>query len=329
MFALDAAQQQQHHVQVEQRQIRQDQQAQQAKHEESNVAVEQEEDEVGNTSIVEGVTSPPPSVAHIEVDGSQSPDTNIPVSSVENVTATTEHEGASRRNNQPLFVHSNGQTQIPSMLLNVHQNHHHFHHNNSSASSTPVVSPLASPIASPQPSYQAPLLVPSSTCTTATSNNCFSRASQNQLPWPLRSPALPSHPSNIQQGTAPGSAVIQNQQPHAFFQSQQSHQFPPPFHHSTHHLQQQHHPLPHILPQHPLQPSFNNPRTDPTVPPGCREHGFNLIGQKYLLHDQIEGSHLQRCIDVETQHEYVCKVRKETTKNDVCRCYLYVISSKW
>ena len=105
MFALDAAQQQQHHVQVEQRQIRQDQQAQQAKHEESNVAVEQEEDEVGNTSIVEGVTSPPPSVAHIEVDGSQSPDTNIPVSSVENVTATTEHEGASRRNNQPLFVH--------------------------------------------------------------------------------------------------------------------------------------------------------------------------------------------------------------------------------
>ena len=177
MFALDAAQQQQHHVQVEQRQIQQDQQAQQAKHDESNVAVEQEEDEVGNTSIVEGVTSPPPLVAHIdhpEVDGSQSPDTNIPVSSVENVSATTEHDGASRRNNQPLFVHSNGQTQIPSMLLNVHQNHHHFHHNNSSASSTPVVSPLASPIASPQPSYQAPLLVPSSTCSTTTSNNCFS-----------------------------------------------------------------------------------------------------------------------------------------------------------
>ena len=112
MFALDAAQQQQHHVQVEQqRQIRQDQQDQQTKHEGSNVAVEQEEDEVGNSSIVEGVTSPPPSVMHIdtsEVDGSQSPDTNIPVSSVENGTVTTEHEGASRRNNQPLFVHSNG-----------------------------------------------------------------------------------------------------------------------------------------------------------------------------------------------------------------------------
>ena len=66
MFALDAAQQQQnHHVQVEQqRQIRVDQQAQTTK--QDDVAPDQDEDDVGNNSIVEGVTSPPPSVAHID-----------------------------------------------------------------------------------------------------------------------------------------------------------------------------------------------------------------------------------------------------------------------
>ena len=60
--------------------------------------------------------------------------------------------------------------------------------------------------------------------------------------------------------------------------------------------------------QHPLKP-FSTPRTDPTVPPGHKEHGFNLVGNKYLLLDQLEGSHLQRCINVQTQKEYVCKVR--------------------
>ena len=311
MFALDAAQQQQHNAQVEHRQIQQDQQTQQAKEEVSNVVVEQEEDEVGNNSMVEGVTSPPPSVSNIdnsEVDGPQSPNANRNVSSVENVTVPTEHEGASRRNNQPsLYVHSNGQTQVPSMLLNVHPNHHHFHHNASSASSTPVVSPLASPIASPQPSYQAP----SSTISPPTSTNCFSRASQNQLSWPSRPSVLPSLPFINQREAPAGVTVLQNPEPQSYLQSQQSHQVSHPFHHSAQHLQQHHHPLPQVLPQHPLQPSFNNPRTDPTVPAGCREHGFNLIGQKYLLHDQIEGSHLQRCIEVETQNEYVCKVSRD------------------
>ena len=65
---------------------------------------------------------------------------------------------------------------------------------------------------------------------------------------------------------------------------------------------------PHVS-QHPLKP-FTTPRTDPTVPPGHKEHGFNLVGHKYLLLDQLEGSHLQRCIDVQTQMEYVCKVRQ-------------------
>ena len=310
MFALDAAQQQQHHVQVEQqRQLQQDQQAQQAKQE--NVGVDQEEDEVGNNSMVEGVTSPPPSVVRThEVDEPPNADSNISVSPTANVTVTVEMEGASRGNsNQPLFVNSNGSSQISSMLLNVHPTHAHFHHNNSSVTSTPVVSPLASPIASPQPSYQAPLIAASSTSSSSTSNSFSSRAPQNQVSWPLRSTALPTLPSNPQERTS-GVAILQRQPTHTYLQTQQSHQFPPLLHHSSHHLQQQHHPLPQILPQHPLQPSFNNPRTDPTVPPGCREHGFNLIGQKYLLHDQIEGSHLQRCIEVETQNEYVCKVRK-------------------
>ena len=317
MFALDAAQQQQnHHVQVEQqRQIRVDQQAQTTK--QDDVAPDQDEDDVGNNSIVEGVTSPPPSVAHIDTQevssgGPQGPNTSIQVSSVDNVTVTTEHDGASRRNNQPLFVHANSQNhQMPSMLLNVNPNphHHHFHHNGSSASSTPVVSPLASPIASPQPSYQASLPAAPSTTSSSTSTNCFSRASHNQLSWPIRSIALPSIPSSNQQETVSATNIVQGQQTQTFLQAQQSHNpFPLLLHHSAQHLQQNHHPLPHVLPQHPLQPSFNNPRTDPTVPPGCREHGFNLIGQKYLLHDQIEGSHLQRCIEVETQNEYVCKV---------------------
>ena len=219
---------------------------------------------------------------------------------------------ASQRNNQPLFVHANSQNhQMPSMLLNVNPNphHHHFHHNGSSASSTPVVSPLASPIASPQPSYQASLPAAPSTTSSSTSTNCFSRASHNQLSWPIRSIALPSIPSSNQQETVSAANIVQGQQTQTFLQAQQSHNpFPLLLHHSAQHLQQNHHPLPHVLPQHPLQPSFNNPRTDPTVPPGCREHGFNLIGQKYLLHDQIEGSHLQRCIEVETQNEFVCKV---------------------
>ena len=311
MFALDAAQQQQHHVQVEQqRQLQQDQEAQQGKQEGSNVGAVQEEDEVGNNSMVEGVTSPPPSVVRShEVDEPQNTDANIPVPPVVSVTVTTEHEGASRGNsNQPLFVNSNGQSQISSMLLNVHPTHAHFHHNNSGVTSTPVVSPLASPIASPQPSYQAPLIASSSTSSSSTSNSFLSRAPQSQISWPLRSSALPTLPSNNPQELASGGAVLQRQPIHTYLQTQQSNQFPPLLHHSSHHLQQQHHPLPQILPQHPLQPSFNNPRTDPTVPPGCREHGFNLIGQKYLLHDQIEGSHLQRCIEVETQNEYVCKV---------------------
>lgn len=35
-----------------------------------------------------------------------------------------------------------------------------------------------------------------------------------------------------------------------------------------------------------------------------------LVAEKYLLLDQVEGSSLYRCMDVNTQEELVCKVRK-------------------
>ena len=49
-------------------------------------------------------------------------------------------------------------------------------------------------------------------------------------------------------------------------------------------------------------------RTDPGAPPGCFEHSLNILGGRYLLLDQLEGSHLQRCIDVYSKQEFVCKV---------------------
>ena len=56
----------------------------------------------------------------------------------------------------------------------------------------------------------------------------------------------------------------------------------------------------------PPPPGF---RTDPGAPPGCFEHSLNILGGRYLMLDQLEGSHLQRCIDVNTKQEFVCKVR--------------------
>ena len=164
MYALDTAQQQQQEVGVEHRQ---EQQVQQAKHEGTDVVAEHEEDEVGNSSIAGGATSPPPSVAPIgssEVGEPQSPGTNVPVSPVGNATVATGHGEVIRRDIQPLFVHSNSQTQLASVLLNLHPSH--SHRANASAASTPVVSPLASPIASPQPSYQSVLPASSSTSST-------------------------------------------------------------------------------------------------------------------------------------------------------------------
>ena len=125
--------------------------------------------------------------------------------------------------------------------------------------------------------------------------------------------AVQSHPYHQAASAAAGSAGVKRVPPSALphYSHTPSHpmtaaaRHPPP----PHHLLTTTPGLPFVS-QHPLKPgSLDSPRTDPTVPPGHKEHGFNLVGNKYLLLDQLEGSHLQRCIDVQTQQEYVCKVR--------------------
>lgn len=74
------------------------------------------------------------------------------------------------------------------------------------------------------------------------------------------------------------------------------------------------HPSPRQMSRHPQMGPGMGPRvrTDPGAPPGCAEHSLNILGGHYLLLDHLEGSHLQRCIDVNTKQEYVCK----TVRND-------------
>ena len=65
--------------------------------------------------------------------------------------------------------------------------------------------------------------------------------------------------------------------------------------------------LQNSLPPPPL-PSLGRvltPRTDPT---GCEENGITLLGNKYILLDQLEGSNLRRCIHVDSHDQFVCKV---------------------
>ena len=71
--------------------------------------------------------------------------------------------------------------------------------------------------------------------------------------------------------------------------------------------QKPHHPPPRQMPG-PHRQQIARVITDPGAPPGCAEHSLNILGGHYLLLDHLEGSHLQRCIDVNTKQEYVCKV---------------------
>lgn len=54
-------------------------------------------------------------------------------------------------------------------------------------------------------------------------------------------------------------------------------------------------------------------RLSPAHSPCPQEPPFqaSLVADKYLLLEQVEGSSLCRCVDVRTQHEYVCKVRRQ------------------
>ena len=67
-------------------------------------------------------------------------------------------------------------------------------------------------------------------------------------------------------------------------------------------------PPPRQMPGPPHRQQIARVITDPGAPPGCAEHSLNILGGHYLLLDHLEGSHLQRCIDVNTKQEYVCKV---------------------
>ena len=327
MFALEVAQQQQQQLEHQQQE-----QQQPTKHEtvESGAAVaDQEDDDVSNSSMGSGggggATSPPPSVA---------PSTPSSIGDRPNNHQVNNNNGGeeeSRQHRQSLFVHStsarvNSSMQMAASVLLNNVQHHRFI--NAASVTTPVVSPLASPIASPQPSSYH-ILSPSDSTTV---NPASWTSSSVGVPSPsllVRDSTFPQlqqsfHSANLghQHTATSNGGVLPNQQDLLLQPGYRPHSLPSLARDSSFsHQSQQQHPLPHILPQHPfVQPprlicssgqsfsSTTNVRTDPTVPPGCREHGFNLIGQKYLLHDQIEGSHLQRCIQVDSQREYVCKV---------------------
>ena len=74
-------------------------------------------------------------------------------------------------------------------------------------------------------------------------------------------------------------------------------------------------PPPRQMPGPPHRQQIARVITDPGAPPGCAEHSLNILGGHYLLLDHLEGSHLQRCIDVNTKQEYVCKVSWNKLQN--------------
>lgn len=58
-------------------------------------------------------------------------------------------------------------------------------------------------------------------------------------------------------------------------------------------------------------PRVTTDRRDPApFPPNQSEKHFqaSIVADKYLLLDQVEGSSLYRCVDINTQEELVCKV---------------------
>ena len=176
----------------------------------------------------------------------------------------------------------------------------------SAAAITPVTSPLASPVASPRHHLRP---AEAAMVETRPPSEAMIADGHSQGGHLLRPSSGGNSNSFVFPSSDGGSLLVQRLVPPDHGQA------PPVVHLPSHHaptpLAQP--PPPSRLPncyvsQHPLKP-FSTPRTDPTVPPGHKEHGFNLVGRKYLLLDQLEGSHLQRCIDVQTQMEYVCKVR--------------------
>ena len=61
----------------------------------------------------------------------------------------------------------------------------------------------------------------------------------------------------------------------------------------------------------PLCPSLCRAQGPPSSLPGHPREGqsASLLGGKYVLLDELEGSSLHRCLDINSQEELVCKVR--------------------
>ncbi|GIY97958.1 tribbles 2 [Caerostris extrusa] len=67
-----------------------------------------------------------------------------------------------------------------------------------------------------------------------------------------------------------------------------------------------------------LSPNLQ-PATPPTFPNSKEPLTATKIGDKYLLLNRLEGGILRRCIHIESQQEYVCKVVKNERYRNVLR----------
>ena len=77
-------------------------------------------------------------------------------------------------------------------------------------------------------------------------------------------------------------------------------------------------PYPTLLPPPPHRDGvYDCAPLPPSLLPGHPREGqsASLLGGKYLLLEEIEGASLHRCLHIQSNQEYVCKVRKSDTKN--------------
>lgn len=67
----------------------------------------------------------------------------------------------------------------------------------------------------------------------------------------------------------------------------------------------------------------------PSSQQGERHFQATVVADKYLLLDQVEGSSLYRCMDVNTQEELVCKVRGGAGWGRSRTRWVYALSMRW
>ncbi|KAJ8978745.1 hypothetical protein NQ317_003278 [Molorchus minor] len=62
-------------------------------------------------------------------------------------------------------------------------------------------------------------------------------------------------------------------------------------------------------------------QTTPLYPSDSeKEFQSSIIADKYQLFEQVEGSSLYRCLDINTQEELVCKIFPETERESAMDC---------